>query len=85
VAHAIELAATDDAIDLPLTDVMMPGLNGPDLAQRVDGPRGIKVLYVSGFPRALVEQDELRSRVAFLAKPFAPQALALKVRACLDA
>jgi DNA-binding NtrC family response regulator len=84
---ALSLAARyADRIDLLLSDVIMPGLNGPDLAQRIVPKRtGIKVLYVSGFPNsALSERDRHRPRMAFLAKPFTPEALAVKVRECLD-
>jgi len=73
-------------VDLLLSDVIMPGLNGPDLAQRIVAQRpGLRVLYVSGFPNSLLsEHDRNRHRMAFLAKPFTPEALAMKVRECLD-
>jgi two-component SAPR family response regulator len=75
-----------DQIDLLLTDVIMPGLNGPDLARRIVRLQPeIKLLYVSGFPSTLLpSRCGDRMRMAFLAKPFTPQALARKVRDCLD-
>ena len=83
VSEAKDLAAKADHIDLLLSDVVMPGLNGPDLAQRIVRLQNrIKVLYMSGFPSVLSDQD--RARVAFLAKPFTPLALVRKVRECLD-
>jgi signal transduction histidine kinase/CheY-like chemotaxis protein len=84
VWEAIDLSATHkDGVDLLLSDVVMPGLNGPDLAQRIITQQSkMKVLYVSGFP--LLLSDRTRSRVAFLAKPFTPEALVTKVRDCFD-
>jgi len=83
-AVAIE-AQHDGPIDLLLSDVIMPGLNGPDLAQHlvVKRPR-LKVLHVSGFPNAQSIGGSPRERASFLAKPFTPMALAMKVRDCLD-
>jgi DNA-binding NtrC family response regulator len=86
-SDAVALAARyPDPIDLLLSDVIMPGLNGADLAQRIVPKRpGIKVLYVSGFPHSVLsERDRSRPRMSFLAKPFSPEALAKKVRECLD-
>jgi two-component system cell cycle sensor histidine kinase/response regulator CckA len=88
VSDALAIAAAHEhEIHLLLSDVIMPGLNGPDVAQRIVAHRpDIKILYVSGFPDSLLsEQDQTRRRVRFLAKPFTPQALANKVRECLDA
>ena len=87
VLDAIAIAeAHDGSIDLLLSDVIMPVMNGPDLAQRIVSQRpAIKVCYVSGFPNSLLsEQKREPQRMWFLAKPFTPQTLALKVRECLD-
>jgi two-component system cell cycle sensor histidine kinase/response regulator CckA len=87
VSDATAIAETHDGpIDLLLSDVIMPVLNGPDLAQRIVARRPtIKVFYVSGFPNALLaEQTRQPQRIWFLAKPFTPQVLALRVRECLD-
>jgi CheY-like chemotaxis protein len=73
-------------IDLLLSDVIMPGLNGPDLAQRLlrERPR-LKVLYVSGFTSHLATRlGTVGGRAAFLQKPFTPDLLARKVREILD-
>jgi two-component system cell cycle sensor histidine kinase/response regulator CckA len=76
-----EAAAHDGAIDLLLTDVVMPHMRGPELARRVVESRpGLKVLYMSGYP-----DDTLLDRgVSFLAKPFSPDLLGRKVRELLD-
>ena len=87
VAHAAELAAQHAGeIDLLLSDVIMPGMSGPDLAQHIKGLRpSIKILYVSGFTnRALSDLGFASPNTCFLAKPFTPEALAGKVRECLD-
>jgi two-component system cell cycle sensor histidine kinase/response regulator CckA len=87
VLDAIAIAEDHDgSIELLLSDVIMPVLSGPDLAQRIVGRRPeIKVCYVSGFPNSLLsEQKREPQRMWFLAKPFMPHALALKVRECLD-
>jgi PAS domain S-box-containing protein len=72
-------------IDLVVTDVIMPGLSGPEFAARLRERRpGIRVLYVSGHAAdALGEGPQPDG--AFLAKPFTPHALLQKVREVLDA
>jgi two-component system, cell cycle sensor histidine kinase and response regulator CckA len=73
--------------DLLLTDVVMPKINGPELAKRValHWPR-IKVLYMSGYTtNAIVHHGVLNEGLFFLQKPFTPAALAAKVREVLDA
>jgi signal transduction histidine kinase len=72
------------AIDLLLTDVIMPHINGPQLAQRL-GHLVRKVLYMSGYTEdSLVLQGLLDSSIALLQKPITPEALARKVREVLD-
>ena len=85
VTEALEIArGRQTPIDLLVTDVVMPGLSGPELAQRVVVSQpAIKLLYVSGF--ADVAAEALRHRHApLLAKPFTALTLAERVRACLD-
>jgi DNA-binding NtrC family response regulator len=74
-------------IHLLLSDIIMPGLNGPDLAQRIVRRRpAIKVLFVSGFTsREAIDLLGVSSQNAsFLQKPFTPETLATNVRECLD-
>ena len=69
-----------------LTDVVMPGLNGPELARRLMyfHPE-MKVLYMSGYPdNAILQQGVLDEEMSFLQKPFSVERLTGKVRAVLD-
>ncbi len=74
-------------IHLLLSDVIMPGLNGPDLAQRIVRRRpAIKVLFASGYAsRPAIDLGSSLQNVSFLPKPFTPETLARKVRERLDA
>src|SRR6266566_7734702 len=73
-------------IHLVLTDVIMPGMNGRELVQRLVQRRpGLRVLYMSGYPGdAIVHRGALEPGTAFLQKPFMPEDLARKVREVLD-
>jgi two-component system cell cycle sensor histidine kinase/response regulator CckA len=74
------------AIDLLLTDVIMPRMNGRDLAERLirRWPK-IKVLYVSGYTDDfVVHRGELDEGTAFLQKPFSAKTLTEKIRCILD-
>jgi two-component system cell cycle sensor histidine kinase/response regulator CckA len=93
----LEAANGDDAlrliktyrgpIHLLLSDVVMPAMNGPELARRVKADhRGIRVLFASGYTDdAIVRHGVLDPGVAFLQKPFTPTALLKKIREVLDA
>jgi DNA-binding NtrC family response regulator len=72
--------------DLLLTDVIMPGLSGPKLFERLDRLRpGLKVLYVSGYTDdAMAHQGQLDPGVGFLQKPFTADELSRLVRVVLD-
>ncbi len=74
-------------IHLLLTDVVMPGLGGHEVARRLcDRHPRLRVLYMSGYTDDAVVRHGLGQVPAnFLAKPFTPTALAAKVRAVLDA
>ncbi|HEV2195678.1 MAG TPA: PAS domain S-box protein [Candidatus Acidoferrum sp.] len=74
-------------VDLLLTDVILPGSSGVQLAQHlaVTQPR-MRVLYVSGYTAdAIVHHGGHASNFAFLSKPFSLPVLARKVRSLLDA
>lgn len=68
-------------IDLLLTDVVMPGIRGTELAERLHEHRaGTQVLYISGYP----EEEITDPAAAFLQKPFPMEELGAKIRQILD-
>jgi CheY-like chemotaxis protein len=86
-AEALELSGRhQDPIDLLLTDVVMPKVNGPELAQRLGIARPtMKTLYMSGYAeRATALHDLLAPDSISLEKPFSLHRLASKVREALD-
>ena len=85
-SEAIELAERDPRpIDLLLTDVVMPGLRGPEVAARVSATRPeIQVLYMSGYADGALLGDAASDESALIEKPFAVDALARRVRDALE-
>ena len=85
-AALIHSKSHDGTIHLLLTDVVMPGMTGPELADRIKPFRpAIEVVFMSGYSeRALLDRRVMESAGAYLAKPFSPKSLAVKVREVLD-
>ncbi len=83
---AIKLAMSyEGTIHVLLTDVVMPGMKGPELADRMRAMRpGIRVLLMSGYSADIVTPADLKE-AALITKPFSPAALSKAVRAALDA
>jgi PAS domain S-box-containing protein len=73
-------------VDLLLTDIVMPGLNGRELGRRAQELRpGLPVLYMTGYSRnAIVHQGRLEEGVEFLQKPVGQAQLAGRIRTLLD-
>jgi CheY-like chemotaxis protein len=85
-AQAVELARTTPSIGLLLTDVMMPGMRGPEVAAAVHAVvPGLPVLYMSGHAEDVARVGLVDPSIQFLAKPFAPSRLADRVREVLAA
>jgi CheY-like chemotaxis protein len=76
--EALEMAESHDgSLELLLTDVVMPGMTGPELAKRIRGVRpGLKILYMSGYNDSrLASQQVEHGDVSVLIKPFTPNEL----------
>jgi two-component system cell cycle sensor histidine kinase/response regulator CckA len=84
--EALALASGQHRIDLLLTDVVMPGISGPDLVARLRANRPeCAVLYISGYDNDLIDLKTLERTHSFLAKPFTPRALLTRIRELLAA
>lgn len=80
---AVRLAQTHPGpIDLVLTDIMMPGMNGVELAQIVSTHRpAVHVVFMSGYAdQDLIRKGLLESGTHFLQKPFSPRELSCRLR-----
>jgi signal transduction histidine kinase len=90
VAFSDPRAALDELgliphLHLVLTDVVMPGMNGPALADRIKALRpSVKVLYTTGYSRNAVLSPALDREAGLLPKPFTIDQLMTKVRQTLD-
>jgi len=78
--------STDIKLDLLVSDVIMPGMNGKELATHLlEMQPQVSTLFISGYTGDIIKQiDILAEGVEFLSKPFTPQTLSQKVREVLD-
>jgi DNA-binding NtrC family response regulator len=88
--HAIDAVKLAEGfggkIDLLLTDIVMPGINGRVLAEQLlKSISDLKVLYTSGYTDSVATLQAVRASSAqFIQKPYSPDSLARKVRSVLD-
>jgi CheY-like chemotaxis protein len=83
--EAVRLFAANPAIDLVLTDVVMPGASGPELMVRLlrDRP-SLRVVYMSGYNQEIVDRHGIsKASIAFLHKPFNSDTLDAAIREVL--
>jgi PAS domain S-box-containing protein len=81
-SQALELPDSQiGSVDLLITDVVMPGMSGKELAMRLTARRkALRVLFISGYaPTAIMLQETLEPGVAFLQKPFSPAQITARV------
>jgi CheY-like chemotaxis protein len=80
------IAEPDRPIDLLLTDIVMPGMNGADLARQAAGVRpAIRVLFMSGYTESgVMDRGVLDPETPFIQKPFTLRALDRKIREVLS-
>jgi CheY-like chemotaxis protein len=86
-ADALEMCdQLAEAIDLLLTDVVMPNMNGRQLAERLSELRpSLKVVFMSGYTDdAIVHRGVLNAGMAFIQKPLSVDSLLAKIREVLD-
>ncbi len=85
-AEALASAGAHPQIDALITDIVMPGMGGRELADNLTARLpDLRVLFVSGYTEdAVLNQGKLAPGMAFLAKPFTPRALAGRLREVLD-
>jgi signal transduction histidine kinase/ActR/RegA family two-component response regulator len=84
---ALKLAQSAGPIDLLLTDIVMPGLNGREVADRLRADRpGLSVLFMSGYAdHAIFGAESLGPETPYLAKPFTASDLLSRIQQTLDA
>ena len=83
---ALDVSIAAGVVDLLVTDLIMPGMNGKELAKRMlTRHNNLKVLYTSGYTADIIgRHGMLEPGVEFLPKPYVPSELARRVRDILD-
>ncbi len=76
---ALEIFQSSDSIDLVLTDVIMPGMSGPDMVRQMLSVSKVNVVFMSGYTDDVIESTDLVSQDNFLQKPFTPASLREKL------
>jgi PAS domain S-box-containing protein len=85
-ALALVRSRPDERIDVLVTDIAMPGMNGLELSTQLRRVRpDLGIVYMSGYSEALLRGRGLEPRAIVVDKPFSTDALALRIRSVLDA
>ena len=85
-AEALRISESGQRIDLLVSDVGLPGMNGRQMAEIIRQQRpGLKVLFATGYAESAAASDFLGPDMAVITKPFAIDAFAIKVREMLGA
>jgi DNA-binding NtrC family response regulator len=84
--QAINMACTNDQIVLLITDMVMPGMGGRDLADKIlEILPDIKILFMSGYANNISSIGNSNGkRINFIQKPFTMKDMAIKIREVLD-
>jgi DNA-binding NtrC family response regulator len=85
--EALELSSFfANKIDLVLSDIIMPGMNGPQLVEAIkENQPNIKVIMMSGYTdNVITQQGALQNNYTLLSKPLLPTTIAVKIRNILD-
>ena len=83
--QALEVFAADRELDLVLTDVVMPGISGTDLVDRLRRERDVKAIFMSGYAENVTSRHGLEADdVHFIKKQFSSTSLARTIREVLD-
>lgn len=86
-ADALEISSKNDhAIDLLLTDIIMPDMDGGELAKKIAATRpGIRILFISGSPHSeIFERMRIQKDLVLIPKPFESADLLLAIRSALE-
>ena len=85
-AEALSLMRSSGPFDLVITDFVMPGISGIQLAEQLSATGPINVLFVSGYEADEIEslQKLVKTGAHFLSKPFTAATLRVRVQALLD-
>lgn len=84
-AAAMEIFSSNPGIKLLLTDIVMPGMNGKELADKLlERKPELKVAFMSGYTHDILEEKTLRSGALFINKPLSTAHLAKALRQLLD-
>jgi two-component system, cell cycle sensor histidine kinase and response regulator CckA len=85
-SEALEVAQVQHGrLDLALSDVVMPGMSGPELVERLQKLRpSLRVLFMSGYVDSSLLDGDVKPGVNLLQKPFTPATLLRKVREVLE-